>query len=66
MQGELVEEVAQGDAARFVPGGPVILQLRGDLQVLRVREGVLEGGLVDLVVDDRSGGVFLVGDFGGA
>lgn len=66
VQGELVEEVAQGDAARFVPGGPVVLQFRGDLQVLRVGERVLEGGLVDLVVDDRSGGGFLVGEFGGA
>lgn len=66
VQGELVEEVAQRDPARFVPGGPVVLQLRGDLQVLRVREGVLEGGLVDLAVDDRSRGVFLVGDLGGA
>ena len=69
VQGEFVEEVAEGYPAGFVAGGPVVLELGGDLEVLRVGEGVLEGGLVHLVVDDWGcgGGVFLlVGDFGGA
>ena len=64
-----MEEVAEGYAAGFVAGGPVVLELGGDLEVLGVGEGILEGGLVHLVVDDwgRGGGVFLlVGDFGGA
>lgn len=68
MQGEFVEEVAEGYSARFVPGGPVVLQLGGDLQVLRVGEGALEGGLVHLVVYywGCGGGVLFVGDSGGA
>ncbi len=69
VEGELVEEVAEGYAGCFVAGGPVVLDLGGDLEVLGVGEGVLEGGLVDLVVDEwgGGGGVFLlVGGFGGA
>ena len=69
MQGEFVEEIAEGYPGGFVAGGPVVLELGGDLEVLRVRERVLEGGLVYLVVDDWScsGSIFLlVGDFGGA
>ena len=68
MQGEFVEEVAQRYPARFVPGGQVVLQLGGDLQFLRVGEGVLEGGLVHLVVYywSRRGNVLLVGEFGRA
>ena len=46
----------------------MVLELGGDLQVLRVREGGLEGGLPDLVVDDWGRGwavLLLVRDFGG-
>ena len=45
----------------------MVLQLGCDLQVLRGGEGVLEGGLVDLVIYYRGRGwdVLLVGDFGG-
>ncbi len=62
-----MEEVAEGYPARFLPGGPVVLELGGDLQVLRVGEGVLEGGLVHLVVYywGRGWSVLLVRDFGG-
>ena len=46
----------------------MVLELGGDLQVLRVREGGLEGGLLDLLVDDWGRGwavLLLVRDFGG-
>ena len=46
----------------------MVLELGGDLEVLRVREGGLEGGLLDLVVDDWGRGravLLLVWDFGG-
>lgn len=44
----------------------MVLELGGDLQVLWVGEGVLEGGLVHLAVYywGRGWGVFFVGDFG--
>lgn len=63
-----MEQVAQRYPARFVTGGPVVLELGGDLQVLRVGERVLEGGLVHLVEYcwGRGWSVLLVEDFGPA